>query len=111
MHLTVIGINHKTAPIEVREKFSITKAAIQNGLNSMCRYEGLHEAVILSTCNRTEVYTVTNSIDNVTKRFIFDLIANDEKTAINFFKFIAIIFLLLKSHISGGQRPPFILLV
>ena len=79
MHLTVIGINHKTAPIEVREKFSITKAAIQNGLNSMCRYEGLHEAVILSTCNRTEVYTVTNSIDNVTKRFIFDLIDNDEK--------------------------------
>lgn len=78
MHLTVIGINHKTAPINVREKFSITKAAIQDGLKNMYQYEGLHEAVILSTCNRTEVYTVTDSLDDISKRFIFNLVDNDE---------------------------------
>ena len=79
MHLTVMGINHKTAPIDVREKFSISKAAIQNGLENMYHYEGLNEAVILSTCNRTEVYMVTDSIDDIVKRFIFDLVDNYEE--------------------------------
>ena len=59
MHLKVLGINHRTAPIEVREKFSVNKDAIRHGLENLDDYDGLNEAVILSTCNRSEIYAVT----------------------------------------------------
>ncbi len=52
MHLTVIGLNHRTAPIEVREKVSLSKEAIKQKL---CELD-CDEAVLLSTCNRTELY-------------------------------------------------------
>lgn len=52
MHLTVIGLNHRTAPIEVREKISLSKEAIRQKL---CELD-CDEAVLLSTCNRTELY-------------------------------------------------------
>ncbi|MBR1397063.1 MAG: glutamyl-tRNA reductase [Selenomonadaceae bacterium] len=76
MHLTVIGINHKTSPIEVREKFSISKETILQGLQNIKQYNGLSEAVILSTCNRTEVYAVQSGVDSSysVKQFLFDLI-------------------------------------
>ena len=59
MHLKVLGLNHRTAPIEVREKFSISKDALKHGLENLDGYDGLSEAVILSTCNRSEIYAVT----------------------------------------------------
>lgn len=59
MHLKVLGLNHRTAPIEVREKFSISKDALRRGLENLDSYESLSEAVILSTCNRSEIYAVT----------------------------------------------------
>ena len=76
MHLTVIGINHKTSPIEVREKFSISKETILQGLQNIKQYNGLSEAVILSTCNRTEVYAVQSGVYSSysVKQFLFDLI-------------------------------------
>ena len=83
MYLKVIGVNHKTAPIEVREKFSITKEAIQTGLQNIDQYAGLNEAVILSTCNRMEIYAVQLGMRNEElgiddsssiRNFLFDLI-------------------------------------
>ncbi len=59
MRLKVLGLNHRTAPIEIREKFSISKEALRRGLENLDGYDGLSEAVILSTCNRTEIYAVT----------------------------------------------------
>ena len=59
MHLKVLGLNHRTAPIEVREKFSIGKDAIRRGLENLDGYDGLSEAAILTTCNRSEIYAVT----------------------------------------------------
>ena len=59
MHLKVLGLNHRTAPIDVREKFSVGKDAIRRGLENLDDYDGLSEAVILSTCNRSEIYAVT----------------------------------------------------
>ncbi|MBQ6296215.1 MAG: glutamyl-tRNA reductase [Selenomonadaceae bacterium] len=59
MHLKVLGLNHRTAPIEVRENFSISKEALRRGLENLDSYDGLSEAVILSTCNRSEIYAVT----------------------------------------------------
>lgn len=59
MRLKVLGLNHRTTPIEIREKFSIGKEALRRGLENLDGYDGLNEAVILSTCNRSEIYAVT----------------------------------------------------
>ncbi len=52
--LLVIGINHRTAPVEIREKFSLTPTRLREALEVLSRREGIEEIVILSTCNRTE---------------------------------------------------------
>jgi len=58
MNLVVIGINHKTAPVEVREKFSFSAKQILE-VNRMLKGQGISsENVILSTCNRMEIYAV-----------------------------------------------------
>lgn len=75
MHLQVLGLNYKTAPIEVREKFSIGKHSIRRGLENLTDYDGLNEAVILSTCNRTEIYAVyAENCEESVKNFLNDLI-------------------------------------
>ena len=53
------GLNHKTAPVEVREKLHIDEAEVPVFLDLM--RETLSECVILSTCNRTEIYAVSDS--------------------------------------------------
>jgi glutamyl-tRNA reductase len=59
MHLTLVGLSHKTAPIEIREKLTFPAARQAEALSSLTCSEAVVEAVILSTCNRTEVYVVT----------------------------------------------------
>ena len=56
MKLLVIGLNHKTAPIEVRERLTFGPDIIAGALRDLRGHDGVHEAVILSTCNRTEIY-------------------------------------------------------
>ncbi|MBR1885545.1 MAG: glutamyl-tRNA reductase [Schwartzia sp.] len=58
MQLIAVGLNHKTAPVEVREKFSIPKERVRGGLIALSDYETVQEAVVLSTCNRSEIYAV-----------------------------------------------------
>jgi len=54
--MIVIGINHKTAPVDVRERFSFTRKHLAEALAEFKDSGLVHGAVILSTCNRTEVY-------------------------------------------------------
>ena len=61
MHLVVIGLNHKTAPVELRERLSIDKARYCDALSAMKAINTVRECVILSTCNRTEVYAYASS--------------------------------------------------
>ena len=56
--LVVLGLNHRTAPVEIREKFSIAPDKMNLVLSSLDQIAGLKEAVVLSTCNRSEVYAV-----------------------------------------------------
>ena len=81
MHLKVLGLNHRTAPIEVRERFSIGKNALRRGLENLDGYDGLNEAVVLATCNRSEIYAVTApDCDASIYNFLNDLIgANVDK--------------------------------
>jgi len=58
--ITCLGFNHKTAPIEIREKIIFHDAKLEDSLQSLQSNTGCDEAVILSTCNRTEIYSNTN---------------------------------------------------
>ena len=62
MNLTMIGLNHKTASIEVREKFYLSPSERELVLSELKNDPRVMEAVVLSTCNRTEIYA--NLIDN-----------------------------------------------
>ena len=58
MQLIVLGLNHKTAPVEVREKFNFSRSRIKHVLRLLKESDDFSEAVLLSTCNRTELYLV-----------------------------------------------------
>lgn len=61
MSLILVGVNHRTAPIEVREKLALSSSERLNMLQTLRADESTTEAVVLSTCNRTEVYVVDSS--------------------------------------------------
>ena len=87
MHLQVLGLNYKTAPIEIREKFSVSKEQICQGLAHLEDYDGLNEAVILSTCNRTEIYAVTaDNFQDAVKNFMRDLVGGDAEEFLYFYE-------------------------
>jgi len=56
MPLLVIGLNHTTAPVSIRERLTFGPDIVVGALRSLTEIRGIHEGVILSTCNRTEVY-------------------------------------------------------
>lgn len=58
MHITIVGLSHKTAPVEFREKLSFPEHAQADALLTLMNARQVLEAVIVSTCNRTEVYAV-----------------------------------------------------
>ncbi len=71
MHISVFGLNHKTAPIEIREKFYLTPIQQDLFLSELKSNPAVSEAFVLSTCNRTEVYLncieMPNTLDAVMK--------------------------------------------
>ena len=61
MHLVVVGVNHNTAPVELREKLSMDEGQLGQALSTIKSGARVSEACIVSTCNRTEVYAVTHA--------------------------------------------------
>jgi glutamyl-tRNA reductase len=60
MPVVVVGLNHKTAPISLLDRLSVTESELSKALHQLETYARVEEAVVLSTCNRIEVYaTVT----------------------------------------------------
>jgi glutamyl-tRNA reductase len=68
MYLVMCGVNHKTAPIEVLERFSISNEHLENALHLLKKITSALEYAILSTCNRTELYLVYEDIPSAEKR-------------------------------------------
>ncbi|MCP9809106.1 glutamyl-tRNA reductase [Cyanobium sp. HWJ4-Hawea] len=58
MHIAVVGLSHRTAPVEIRERLSIPDQTMEASLNQLRADEQVLEASILSTCNRLEIYTL-----------------------------------------------------
>lgn len=63
MHLIVASMNHRTAPVDVREQYAVSPELLPAALRELKRTRGILEAVLLSTCNRTEVYAVVGRIE------------------------------------------------
>ncbi|MGV6807708.1 MAG: glutamyl-tRNA reductase [bacterium] len=63
MTIFALGINHRTASLNIRDKAAFGPEEIPDALNSLLNQNGLEEAVILSTCNRTEIYGFGESTD------------------------------------------------
>ncbi len=60
MNLVLIGVNHRTAPVEVRERFAIPEARLPEAVKSLASHPGVEEAMIVSTCNRVEILARTS---------------------------------------------------
>ena len=58
--LVVAGLNHKTASVEIREGYSLSSQEIEDGLNELQDFDNMQELVVLSTCNRSEIYAVVD---------------------------------------------------
>jgi glutamyl-tRNA reductase len=56
--LVLVGVNHTTAPIEVRERLAIPSARLADATRTLAQQPGIREALILSTCNRVEFITI-----------------------------------------------------
>ena len=60
MSVVVIGLSHRTAPVEIRDGVAVLPQRLQAVLNRIHGLEAVPECAMLSTCNRTEVYLVTD---------------------------------------------------
>ncbi|WP_088893428.1 glutamyl-tRNA reductase [Leptolyngbya ohadii] len=63
MNIVVVGLSHRTAPVEVREKLSIPTPQMEAAIAHLRSFPHIEEATILSTCNRLEVYVVTSETE------------------------------------------------
>ncbi|MDB9447228.1 glutamyl-tRNA reductase [Anabaenopsis sp. FSS-46] len=63
MNIIVVGLSHKTAPVEIREKLSIPEPQTETAIAHLSSYPHIDEVAILSTCNRLEIYIVTSETE------------------------------------------------
>ena len=75
MNIVVVGLSHKTAVVEVREKVAFAPTQMEKPLRQLVELPDITEAVIVSTCNRVEIYVTTRDIAGGiarVKRFLAD---------------------------------------
>jgi len=63
MAILVVGLNHKTAPVEIRERLALPERELKDSLAYLNNYPALREKVILSTCNRVEIYAEAKEVE------------------------------------------------
>ncbi|PJN61037.1 Glutamyl-tRNA reductase [Paenibacillus sp. GM1FR] len=62
MHIVVVGLNYRTAPVEVRERFTFAEKDLSEALQQLKLTKSVLEGVIVTTCNRTELYVVVDRL-------------------------------------------------
>ena len=92
MLLQIFGLNHNTAPVQIRERIIFSGDDVARALSQLLNLDGIEEVVLLSTCNRTEFYVVSNeagtgmlktwlqndqNLDAKTRKALFTLQQND----------------------------------
>ncbi len=61
MKIRVLGINHNTAPLDIRERFAISESRLPDALQRLCALPDVEESIIVSTCNRVELIVAQKS--------------------------------------------------
>ncbi len=79
--LVLLGINHNTAPIEVRERLAIPASRLADATRTLLHQPGVREGLILSTCNRVELLTLQDEADIITE-------AEQSQTRTNLLRFL-----------------------
>ncbi|MEH7545020.1 MULTISPECIES: glutamyl-tRNA reductase [Bacillaceae] len=62
MHIVVVGLNYKTAPVEIRERLTFNETDLVDAIKQLNSKKSILENIILSTCNRTEIYAVVDQL-------------------------------------------------
>lgn len=74
-NLVVVGVNHKTTPVEIREQLAFTRGKLEDSIEKLVSYPEIIENIIVSTCNRVEIYARVRDVEMgivLLKRFICD---------------------------------------
>lgn len=74
-NLVIVGVNHKTTPVEIREQLAFTRGKIEDSIERLVSFPEIIENIIISTCNRVEIYARVSDIEKgiyLLKRFICD---------------------------------------
>ncbi|WP_342378462.1 glutamyl-tRNA reductase [Bacillus thuringiensis] len=75
MHILVVSVNYRTAPVEFREKLTFQEAELERAMTTLQNQKSVLENVIVSTCNRTEIYAVVDQLHTgryYIKKFLAD---------------------------------------
>lgn len=89
MHILEIGLNYRTAPVEIREKFTFTEEMLEKAGVQLRGQKSILESVILSTCNRTEIYVVADQIHtgrHYAKAFLADWFGMEKESLTPYLK-------------------------
>jgi glutamyl-tRNA reductase len=91
MPLVVLGLNHKTAPVEIRECLAFSEEQVKQGLRNLHEYDDILECVILATCNRTEMYAVVEEPEDalpILQEFLSKMSGEDARLAGHLYYYI-----------------------
>lgn len=89
MHILKVGLNYKTAPVEIREKLTFSENSLQDAMQELKKRKSILENVILSTCNRTEIYAVVDQAHTgryYIKQFLADWFDVDKEELSSFLR-------------------------
>jgi glutamyl-tRNA reductase len=80
MNFQLIGVNHKTAPVEVRERLAIAESRLPEAMQRLASHPGVQEGMILSTCNRVELLAQTRNGSADLRGFLREYFSLDPET-------------------------------
>src|SRR5699024_3562510 len=89
MHMIKVGLNYRIAPLEVREKVSFSSNEIEEAMRLLNEKYTILENVIISTCNRTEIFAVVEQVDSgilSLQQFMMDWFQLQENEFMNYFQ-------------------------
>ncbi len=75
--LLCLGLNYRTCPVAVRERFSVAKSRLGDAVRALRELPEIEECVLLSTCNRTEVYAWSYEVEEATRMVLAHFLGKD----------------------------------
>lgn len=101
--MVCLGLNHKTAPVDVRERFSVSKNQLPDTLRHLHSLPLVDECVLLSTCNRTEVYFWTRDDESAAQLILESLMGgSNELPHVCFYRYIGQEALAHMARVASG---------